>query len=84
VAVGAAVALLALIGGPLTGASMNPARSLGPAMLALKFESLWLYIAAPVAGAFIAHPFCRWIQGDECCKESLAEDTKEFEQKITK
>ena len=48
VAVGATVTLDALIGGPVTGASMNPARSLGPALLAGHFEALWIYLTAPV------------------------------------
>lgn len=66
-AVGGAVALLALFAGPVTGASMNPARSIGPAVAAWSFDSLWIYLTAPVAGMLLASPCCRWIQGDECC-----------------
>ena len=51
VAIGATVALCALFGGPLTGASMNPARSLGPALAASSFQAIWLYLSAPVVGA---------------------------------
>jgi aquaporin Z len=53
-AVGATVALDALFGGPISGASMNPARSLGPAVVSGNLEALWIYIAAPIIGAVIA------------------------------
>ena len=52
--IGATVALCALFGGPLTGASMNPARSLGPAVVSGDVSVLWLYCAAPVLGALLA------------------------------
>lgn len=71
VAVGGTVALVALMGGPLTGASMNPARSLGPAIASANATHLWVYLAGPLIGAFLAHPTCRWIQGKDCC---IAED----------
>ena len=67
VAVGGTVALNAMFGGPLTGASMNPARSLGPALLSQNLDTLWIYLSAPVVGTFLAWPTCRWTQGDECC-----------------
>ena len=51
VAVGSVIALEALFAGPICGASMNPARSLGPALMAWKLESLWVYLTAPVLGA---------------------------------
>ncbi|MCG8415103.1 MAG: aquaporin [Pseudomonadales bacterium] len=66
-AIGATVALLALFAGPVTGASMNPARSIGPAVAALNFESLWIYLIAPVVGMCLTAPFCSLIQGPECC-----------------
>ena len=65
VAIGGTVALEALFGGPITGASMNPARSLGPAIAAQNFESAWLYILAPVLGMLLAIPACRLIQEPE-------------------
>ena len=46
-AIGGTVALNALFGGPITGASMNPARSAGPAIAAADVSDLWIYIAAP-------------------------------------
>ncbi|XP_058092140.1 aquaporin NIP1-1-like [Magnolia sinica] len=51
VAVGGTILLNALIAGPVTGASMNPARSIGPAIVAKHYHSLWIYIVAPVFGA---------------------------------
>ena len=73
VAVGGTIAFEALVGGPVTGASMNPARSLGPALVSGQLESLWLYLSAPVLGTFLAYPTCRWIQGPDCCTEEPAE-----------
>lgn len=50
-AIGTTVAIAALAGGTLTGASMNPARSLGPAIISGNLEQIWLYLLAPVFGA---------------------------------
>ncbi len=52
--VGAAVLLEALFAGPISGASMNPARSLGPAVVAGNLDHLWIYIVAPMIGAVLA------------------------------
>ena len=52
-AIGATVALDALVGGPISGASMNPARSLGPAVAAGNVDELWIYLTAPAIGATI-------------------------------
>lgn len=51
IAIGTIVALCAYIGGPLTGASMNPARSLAPALFQGTLDSLWIYLSAPFLGA---------------------------------
>ena len=66
-AVGGTVALGALMGGPVSGASMNPARSFGPAVISGEPDFLWIYLVAPIFGMLIACPTCRWIQGEECC-----------------
>ncbi len=50
-AIGGTVALGALVGGPISGASMNPARWIGPAIVSGDPAHLWLYIAAPMIGA---------------------------------
>lgn len=69
-AVGGTVAMNALFAGQLTGASMNPARSLGPALVSLNLDTLWLYLAAPVLGMFLAWPACCWTQGPGCCPQA--------------
>lgn len=51
IAIGGTVALDALFGGPLTGASMNPARSFGPALAAGEWRDFWVYVVGPVVGA---------------------------------
>ncbi len=53
IAIGGTVGLDALFGGPITGASMNPARSIGPALVSGELHDLWIYLVAPVAGAAI-------------------------------
>ena len=52
-AIGGTVALCSFVGGPLTNASMNPARSFGPALLSGDFNHFWLYIIAPIIGAIL-------------------------------
>lgn len=61
VAVGSVVALEALFAGPISGASMNPVRSLGPAVVSWNFEYLWIYLVAPVAGAMTGVAICRFV-----------------------
>jgi aquaporin NIP len=51
IAIGGTVGLDALFGGPVTGASMNPARSLGPAIAAGEWQDFWVYVAGPLLGA---------------------------------
>jgi MIP family channel proteins len=51
IAIGGTIALDAMFGGPVTGASMNPARSLGPAVVSGTTHALWIYLLAPLAGA---------------------------------
>ncbi len=50
VAIGGTICFEALLGGPISGASMNPARSFGPALMSLHFDFLWLYCIAPILG----------------------------------
>ena len=69
VAVGAVIALEALFAGPVSGASMNPARSLAPAVVAGRLEHLWVYLTAPVAGALAGVVVCGVVHGPGgCCR----------------
>jgi hypothetical protein len=54
IAVGLTVGFCALVGGPLTGASMNPARSLGPALAGGFWHGHWLYSVAPITAMLVA------------------------------
>jgi aquaporin NIP len=54
IAVGAVIGLEAMFAGPVSGASMNPFRSLAPALLSGRIEQLWVYLAAPTLGAVLA------------------------------
>lgn len=61
-AIGATVGLEAMFGGPVSGASMNPARSLGPALLSGHLEPLWIYVLATIGGAVCAMLVYRFFQ----------------------
>lgn len=67
IAVGAVIALEALFAGPISGASMNPARSLAPAVVSGHLSAVWLYLLAPVVGALAAVPCCRLVRAENCC-----------------
>jgi aquaporin Z len=62
-AVGAVIAMSALWAGPVCGASLNPARSLAPALLTGTYTSLWLYLVAPVCGALAGVVAWRVVRG---------------------
>lgn len=64
-AIGGLVALEAMFAGPISGASMNPARSLGPAVVGGQLQHLWIYLTAPVLGALLAVPVCGVLQAAE-------------------
>ncbi len=67
IAVGSVITLASLFAGPLTGASMNPARSLAPALISGNFGSLQVYLLAPLLGAFLAILGCKGVRGKDCC-----------------
>jgi aquaporin NIP len=66
IAVGAVIGLEALFAGPISGASMNPARSFAPALVSQHFANLWIYLVAPITGALLAVAGCRCVRKD-CC-----------------
>ncbi|MDC7993703.1 MIP/aquaporin family protein [Altibacter sp. HG106] len=70
IAIGGVVLLEAMFAGPLTGASMNPARSLSPALLSGHLNGLWIYVVAPVAGMLLAVVSCRFVKEDDCCNDN--------------
>ena len=61
-----------MFAGPICGASMNPARSLAPAIVSGNIGSLWLYLAAPVLGALLAVPACVGVREPGCCRRACA------------
>jgi MIP family channel proteins len=65
IAIGGTVGLDALFGGPITGASMNPARSIGPAVVSGELHALWLYILAPAVGAALAGLTYQFLRGEQ-------------------
>lgn len=62
VVVGFVIFLAAYFAGPHTGASMNPARSLGPGLVSKQLSTLWIYVMAPIVGAALAVPFYLFFQ----------------------
>lgn len=68
IAVGAVIGLEAMFAGPICGASMNPIRSLAPALVSGHLEHLWVYLLGPVLGALIAVPTCCLVRSDNCCQ----------------
>jgi aquaporin Z len=67
IAVGAVIAFEAMFAGPISGASMNPARSLAPGVVSGQLGSLWLYLIAPPLGAAVALLMCRCVHERPCC-----------------
>jgi aquaporin Z len=67
IAIGGVIALEAMFAGPICGASMNPTRSLAPAIVSGHLEHLWLYIAGPIIGAVLAVPLCISMRDEGCC-----------------
>jgi aquaporin NIP len=78
IAIGGTVGLDALFGGPVTGASMNPARSFGPALAAGQWHEFWLYVAGPVIGAVIGALAYQLVRGTP--PERLGRGAKAAEQ----
>jgi aquaporin Z len=69
IAIGAVVLLEAMFAGPITNASMNPARSIAPAFVSGNLQHLWMYIIAPILGALLAVISCKMVKEENCCDE---------------
>jgi aquaporin NIP len=65
IAVGSVVALEALFGGPISGASMNPARSIAPALVSFHLKHSWIYLAGPTIGMAVAVPIARSVSTED-------------------
>ncbi len=76
ITIGGVIALEAMFAGPACGASMNPARSLAPALISGHMEHLWLYLVAPVLGALLAVPLCKGMRDSGCCGGECTPSTK--------
>jgi len=69
IAIGGVVLLEATFAGPITNASMNPARSLAPNIVSGNVQGLWLYMVAPILGALLAVVSCKLVKDENCCDE---------------
>jgi MIP family channel proteins len=67
IVIGGTITFTALFGGPVSGASLNPARSLGPAIFSNNIVYMWIYIVGPFTGAFFAYFSYLFLQGRICC-----------------
>ncbi len=76
IAVGGTIAFEAMFAGIICGASMNPARSLAPALVSGNVAHLWIYLIAPVIGALLAVPVVCYVRPDDCCPASDEPFTK--------
>jgi aquaporin NIP len=76
IAVGAVIALEAMFAGPICGASMNPARSLAPALVSGHLGGLWIYLVAPVLGGAIGVIGCFCVRERGCCSGAEAADVQ--------
>ncbi|MEK6326561.1 MAG: MIP family channel protein [Actinomycetota bacterium] len=65
IAIGGTIGVDALFGGPVTGASMNPARSLGPALAAWEWRDFWIYVLGPIGGAAIGGLAYQLVRGKQ-------------------
>lgn len=72
IAIGGTIGLEALFAGPISGASMNPARSLAPALVSNTWTDQWIYIVGPIVGAAIGVTLYQGIRGEEVAEGAAA------------
>jgi aquaporin NIP len=82
-AIGATVGLAALFAGPISGASMNPARSLGPALMSWTWTDQWVYLLAPPLGAVVGAYAYRWLREASDVSPSLKQKQTQATQSVT-
>ena len=73
IAIGGTIGLDAMFGGPISGASMNPMRSLGPALVSGDLHALWIYLTAPIVGASLGGLAYQSVRGEQSTREPQAE-----------
>ena len=64
IAIGGTIGLDAMFGGPISGASMNPTRSLGPGIVSGDLHAIWIYLLAPIVGASLAALVYSFVRGE--------------------
>jgi MIP family channel proteins len=80
IAIGGTIGLDAMFGGPITGASMNPIRSLAPALVSGDLQALWLYILAPISGASLGGLAYQFVRGEQAQPTDVQADVARNEQ----
>ena len=79
IAIGGTIGLDAMFGGPISGASMNPMRSLGPAIVSGDLHALWLYILAPILGTSLGALGYQFIRGEPSPLRSVVDSVADHE-----
>jgi MIP family channel proteins len=80
IAIGGTIGLDAMFGGPITGASMNPMRSLGPGLVSGDLHAIWVYILAPIVGASIGGITYQFVRGEQTRPAELQANADQTEQ----
>ena len=65
IAIGGTIGLDAMFGGPISGASMNPMRSLGPGIVSGDLHGIWIYLLAPLVGAALGGVAYQFVRGEQ-------------------
>jgi aquaporin NIP len=79
IAIGGTIGLDAMFGGPISGASMNPARSLAPALVSGNLHALWLYLSAPILGTALGALAYQFIRGEPTKPAEISKPVAELE-----
>ncbi len=79
IAIGGTIGLDAMFGGPISGASMNPMRSLGPALVSGDLHALWVYILAPLVGTSVGGLAYQFVRGEQTRPAELNADVERTE-----